>query len=95
MKDLRELFEWLEARGQVAHVTREVDPDYELVAVAKKINEEYDSPSMIAIAKIEGQNKEKLRYALNEIGINEAYLFPELEHSTNYVLNKYSTKANG
>ena len=39
MKDLRELMEWLEARGEVAHVSREVDPEYELVAVAKKINE--------------------------------------------------------
>ena len=38
MKDLRELMEWLEARGEVVHVSREVDPDYELVAVAKKVN---------------------------------------------------------
>lgn len=36
MKDLRELMEWLEARGEVAHVSREVDPEYELVAVAKR-----------------------------------------------------------
>ena len=41
MKDLRELKAWLEERGEVAHVTREVDPEYELVAVAKKINEKY------------------------------------------------------
>ena len=39
MKDLRELKAWLEERGEVAHVTREVDPEYELVAVAKKLNE--------------------------------------------------------
>ena len=29
MKDLRELLAWLEERGEVAHVTREVDPDFE------------------------------------------------------------------
>lgn len=29
MKDLRELKAWLEERGEVAHVTREVDPEYD------------------------------------------------------------------
>lgn len=41
MKDLRSLLAFLEDRGEVAHVTREVDPEYELAAVARKINAKY------------------------------------------------------
>jgi 2,5-furandicarboxylate decarboxylase 1 len=63
MKDLRELLRWLDARGQVAYVTREVDPDYELVAVAKKINEKYGKA--VYFEHVKGSKFPVLSYALS------------------------------
>jgi 2,5-furandicarboxylate decarboxylase 1 len=63
MKDLRELFKWLDAHGEVAHVTREVDPDYELVAVAKKIHEEYGKA--VYFEHVKGSKYPVLSYALS------------------------------
>ena len=71
MKDLRELMEWLEARGEVAHVSREVDPEYELVAVAKKINEA--TGKAVYFEHVKGSQYPVLSYALaNRDGIAKA-----------------------
>ncbi|ATW23551.1 UbiD family decarboxylase [Candidatus Formimonas warabiya] len=63
MKDLRQLLRWLDARGQIAHVTREVAPDYELVAVAKKINERYGKA--VYFEHVKGSKYPVLSYALS------------------------------
>ena len=71
MKDLRELKAWLEERGEVAHVTREVDPEYELVAVAKKINEKYGKA--VYFENVKGSKYPVFTYALaNRDGIAAA-----------------------
>ena len=71
MKDLRELKAWLEERGEVAHVTREVDPEYELVAVAKKINEKYGKA--VYFENVKGSKYPVFNYALaNRDGIAAA-----------------------
>jgi 2,5-furandicarboxylate decarboxylase 1 len=62
MKDLRELMEWLEARGEVVHISREVDPDYELVAVAKKVNEA--TGKAVFFEHVKGSKFPVLSYAL-------------------------------
>lgn len=63
MKDLRTLLKWLEEKGQVAHITKEVDPEYELVAVAKKINEKYGKA--VYFEKVKGSKFPVLTYALS------------------------------
>lgn len=68
MKDLRELLAWLEERGEVAHVSREVDPEFELVAVAKKINETYGKA--VYFEHVKGSKYPVFSYALaNRDGI--------------------------
>ena len=72
MKDLRELMEWLEARGEVVHVSREVDPDYELVAVAKKVNEA--TGKAVYFEHVKGSKFPVLSYALaDRDGIANAF----------------------
>ena len=63
MKDLRSLLNWLEARGQLAHVIKEVDPEYELVAVAKKINEKYGKA--VYFEKVKGSKYPVVSYVLS------------------------------
>ena len=38
---------------------------------------------------VTGENKKKIREELDNYNINEAILFPELEHKLNYIRNKY------
>lgn len=71
MKDLRELLAWLESRGQVVHVQKEVDPAYELVAAAKKINEA--TGKAVYFEHVKGSRYPVLSYALaNRDGIAAA-----------------------
>lgn len=63
MKDLRELVSWLETRGEVAHVTREVDSEYELTSVAKAIHEKYGKA--VFFEKVKGSEFPVVTYALN------------------------------
>lgn len=63
MKDLRELIAWLEERGEVAHVTREVDPNYELTSVANAIHEKYGKA--VLFEHVKGSEFPVVSYALN------------------------------
>ena len=63
MKDLRSLMAWLEERGQVAHVKKEVDPEFELVAVAKKIHDKYDKA--VFFENVKGSKFPVLTYVLS------------------------------
>lgn len=63
MKDLRALLEDLEARGEVAHVTREVSPEYELQSVAKAIHEK--TGKAVLFEHVKGSEYPVVSYALN------------------------------
>lgn len=63
MRDLRELYKWLDEQGQLACVEKEVDPEYELVAVAQKINEEYGKA--VFFEQVKGSKYPVLSYALS------------------------------
>ena len=85
MKDLRALLEWLEKRGRVAHVTREVDPEYELVAVAKKINEKYGKA--VYFEHVKGSKFPVLTYALSSregiaasLNMDQSKMFEQWSH---------------
>lgn len=85
MKDLRALLEWLEKRGRVAHVIREVDPEYELVAVAKKINEKYGKA--VYFEHVKGSKFPVLTYALSSregiaasLNMDQSKMFEQWSH---------------
>lgn len=63
MKDLRALLQLLEKKNQVAHIIKEVDPEFELVAVAKKINEKYGKA--VYFENVKGSKFPVLTYALS------------------------------
>ena len=63
MKDMRELLQWLDARGEVAHVTREVDPVYEIPAVARKIHQQYGKA--VLFENVKGGKMPVVSYVLN------------------------------
>ena len=85
MKDLRTLLKWLEEKGQVAHVTKEVDPEYELVAVAKKINEKYGKA--VYFEHVKGSKFPVLTYALSSregiaasLNMDQSKMFEQWSH---------------
>lgn len=63
MKDLRELIAWLEEQGQVAHITREVDPEYELSSVATAVHSKYGKA--VLFEHVKGTEFPVISYALN------------------------------
>lgn len=63
MKDMRELLNWLEAKGEVAHVSREVDREYELSAVARQIHRKYGKT--VLFEKVKGSKMPVVSYVLN------------------------------
>ncbi len=63
MKDMRELLAWLEAKGQVAHVSRPVDTEYELPAVAKLIHRQ--TGKAVLFENVKGSKLPVVSYALN------------------------------
>ena len=63
MKDLRALLADLEERGEVAHVTKEVSPEYELQSVAKAIHEK--TGKAVLFEHVKGSALPVVSYALN------------------------------
>ena len=62
MKDLRELLNWLEARNLVAHVEREVDPEYEISSIAARIHAKYRKA--VVFEHVRGSEFPVVSYAL-------------------------------
>ena len=89
MKDMRELLNWLESRGEVAHIKREVDTEYEIPAVARQIHRKYGKA--VFFENVKGSKLPVVSYILND----RKAIAKSLNMQTEKMVHQWSAREDG